>query len=228
VIEHPTLKSLSSLSSSVYGYRYAYTTAPEVLEKLKSKAGGLYLFKSPRFVSKEHGDRPRERFPSDTLTENAVSNWLSSKAQPLVGMYSSSTKDRYKGPVLVIFMNLDFDANSKGVTYVLKRARKAAVALKGKLSIAVASVSDMSYELSDFGLTSKSEKSDMLMGISAGGQYYGAAEGTAFSAKALTAFADAFLAGELTPYEKPPYEPPAGDDGEGESEANYDDDVGDD
>jgi hypothetical protein len=66
-----------------------------VLAHMKAKSNGLYLYRSPKFVSKEHGDRPRERFPSDKLSESAVSNWLSAKAQPLVGLYSSTTKDRY-------------------------------------------------------------------------------------------------------------------------------------
>ncbi len=39
--------------------------------------------------------------------------------------------------------------------------------------------------------------------------YYGATDGTAFSEKALAAFADAFLAGELEPHVKP--DPPESD-----------------
>ena len=48
-------------------------------------------------LSKEHGDRPRERFPSAALTQSAVSNWLASKSQPLVGLFNSDTKERYVG-----------------------------------------------------------------------------------------------------------------------------------
>jgi len=223
-IEHPTLTSFNTLSGSLYGYRTAYTTAPDVLAKLKCKSSGLFLYRSPRFVSKEHGDRPRERFPSDKLTESAVTSWLSAKAQPLVGQYSSTTKDRYKGPVLVLFMNLDFEKNAKQVNYVLKRARMAAVGLKGKLSIAVASASDMSYDLGDYGLTSSKPNTEILMGIKAGSDFYGS-EAEAFSAATMQAFADSFLKGELTPYVKPEPEdpppsdedePPEGDDEEGE------------
>ena len=57
-----------------------------------------------------------QRFPSATLSETTVSNWLGEKAQPLVGQYSYTTKTRYLGsmsspkqPVLVVFLNLDFD-----------------------------------------------------------------------------------------------------------------------
>lgn len=223
-VENPALSSFNEISSSLYGFRFAYTVEPEVLAKLKAKSDSLFLYRAPKFVSKESGDRPRERFPSSKLSESAVSNWLNAKAQPLVGQYSSSTRDRYKSPVLVIFMNLDFDKNGQSVQYVLKRARKAAAPLKGKLAIAVASLSDLSYELEDYGLTSKSSTADVLMGIKSGGDHYGAA-GEKFSGKTLQAFADSFLAGELTPHVKPPYEPPADSETEGE---DADEDTGDD
>ena len=107
------LTTFNSISSSLYNYRFAFTSAPEVMEKLKCKKNGLFLYRSPKFISTKDGDRPRERFPSDTLSESAVSNWIAAKAQPLVGMFSSSTKDRYKKPTLLIFMNLDFEKNAK-------------------------------------------------------------------------------------------------------------------
>ena len=71
-IEHPVLESFKTISGSMYDYRFAFTSAPEVLEKLKCKKAGLFLYRSPKFISKKDGDRPRERFPSDTLSESAV------------------------------------------------------------------------------------------------------------------------------------------------------------
>ncbi|KAL1523855.1 hypothetical protein AB1Y20_018776 [Prymnesium parvum] len=224
VIENPTLTSFNTISTNIYGYRYAFTTSPEVLEKLKCKNSGLFLYRSPKFVSVKDGDRPRERFPSATLTESAVSNWLAAKAQPLVGMYSPTTKDRYKSAVLVVFMNLDFEKNAQSVQYVLKRARKAAAALKGKLSIAVGSLSELSYELSDFGLTSNKPTADILMGIRDGANHYSGSdffsqsgESAGFSGKTLSMFADAYVAGSLTPYVKPD-EPTGGDEPPAEDE----------
>ena len=127
---------------------------PEVLAHMKAKSNGLYLYRSPKFLSAEHGDKPRERFPSTKLSESAVRNWLNSKAQPLVGLYSSSTKERYSG-----------------------------------------------------------------------GQYYAPADGAAaFSGDTMSEFARAFLAGELTPYEKPEPEPAAG--GGDEDLSDSDDDYG--
>jgi len=233
-IENPVIASFKEISSGASQYRWAYSSAPDVLEKLKSKNGGLYLYRSPRFVSKEHGDRPRERFPSTTLTEASVSSWLADKSQPLVGFFNFDTKSRYLGgptapkqPVLIIFLNLDFDANAKNVKYVLKRARKVAATLKGKLSFALAPLSDMSYELGDYGLESKSTASDILMGLlhrKAGkDSYFGSAD--KFSEKTLAAFAESFLAGSLEPHKvddgsSPP--PPPDDEEEAEAEAEAD------
>jgi len=215
-IENPALTSFTSASSSVPGYRYAYTTEPAVMETIKSKKGGVYLFRSPKFVSVEHGDRPRERYPADNFEGSGFSNWLAAKAQPLVGEYTSSSKDRYKSAVLVVFLKLDFDQNAKSVKYVLKRARKVATAFKGKLSIALASTS--AYEMDDFGLKSEKPNTDVLMGISdSKGNFYTGPD-VAFTEASLKAFAESYLAGGLKPYEKPPYEPPAQDEGMGDAE----------
>ena len=97
-------------------------------------------------------------------------------------------------------------------------ARKAAVGYKGKLSFAVASSSDMSYELADYGLTAKSTKSDLLMGIRADGKFYGAVD-VPFSAASLTKFAEDFLAGKLTAHVKPePEDVATSDDAEGDGD----------
>lgn len=233
-IENPVLTTFNSISSTLYNYRFAFTSSPEVMAKLKCKKNGLFLYRAPKFVSVKDGDRPRERFPSDTLSQSAVSNWIAAKAQPLVGQFSHSTKDRYKNPTLIIFMNLDFDKNAKSVNYVLKRARKVAAHLKttgAKLSIAVASNADMSYDMSDYGLESKSTASDILMGIResddysspkySGAEFFSADSGRSatFSEKSLSTFANAFIAGELTAYEKPPPPPtPPYDEDESPSE----------
>jgi len=224
-VENPQLASLKTIASSNYGYRFAFTTSADVLEKkLKQKSSmGLYIYRSPKFLSpdKAHGDRPRERFPSDKLTESAVGNWLAAKTQPLVGQFSSTTKDRYKTPTLVIFMNLDFEKNAKGIEYVLKRARKAALGLKGKLAFAVASLSEMSYDLEDYGLVSNHPGSDVLMAIRADASYdgkkYGAATGTKFSGNTLSEFANDYLAGKLTAHVRPdpPPSPPYDENDEG-------------
>lgn len=204
-IDNPQLVSFKSIASSEYGWRFGFTTAPALLEKMKSKAGGLYLYRSPRYVSKEHGDRPRERYPSDTYAQGPVVHWLNTRAQPLVGEFNFNTKERYTGPVLIIFMNLDFETNKKSVNYVLKRARKVAIGVKDKLSVAVASITSMSHELSDYGLESDKE-SDILMAITAGSDdsadKYGAPKDKAFSGDVLQAFANSYLKGELTPHKK--------------------------
>ena len=92
--------------------------------------------------------------------------------------------------------------------------------------MAVASSTDMSYEMGDYGLEPKSKASDILFGIKAGEKHFGA--DVAFSGPALLAFAESYLKGELTEYVRPPpppYEPPSGDDDEyGGDEGEGDDD----
>lgn len=97
----------------------------------------------------------------------------------------------------------------QGFSYVLKRARKAATSLKGKMTVAIAN--NDAIELQDFGHELKSQKSDLHIAIHAGDDRYGAPAGTAFSGAALEAFAKKYLAGELTPFVKPD-PPPMEDD----------------
>ena len=201
-VPNPDLVSFKSVTGMLSGgYRVAYTVDSAVMAALKAKPGGLYLYRSKKFLA--DGERPRERFPSGHLTESAVQNWLKAKAMPLVGMFSSMTKERYALPTLVIFVRLSFDANAKGVNYVLKRAKKVAMALQGKVSVALADLDESSFDLDNYGLTSKS-KTDVLMGLwdPKGHEYYGKEGG--FSAANLEAFAQDFLAGKLTPHVKPP------------------------
>lgn len=234
MIQNPALDNFQNVANSATSYRFAYTSAPEILEKLKQKSKvGVYLYKAPKFVSKEHGDRLRERYPSDNLVVDGMTNWLDAKAQPLVGQYTSTTSARYKKAVLVIFLNLDFETNAKGVAYALKRARKVAATLKGKMQVAVASVEDMSYELADYGLESNKPKIDILMGIRDGSDFYAPTSDAAFSAPAITAFANEFLAGSLKPHVKPDPPPPppyeddeeGGDDIPGGDEEDYEKDM---
>ena len=232
-IVNPTLASFKTIASALsYDYSMAYSTDSNVLARLKSKAGGIYLFPDARFVSTKHGDRGRERYPGKAIDEAPLSRWLASKAQPLVGQLTVTSKERYLGatgvggkqPLLIVFTNLDFEKNAKGVAYVLSRARKVAAELKGKMRVAVAKASDYDFQLPDFGLTLKSASTDTLMGIQHRvkhvDKFYG--DDAAFTAKNLQAFADKFLAGELTPSKTedandPPPPPPSGADDDEES-----------
>ena len=232
-IENPAFTAFKSAASDAYNYRFAYSFDAALCETKKLKVGSLYLYRSPKFVSVADGERARERFPSGKINPEAVTKWAASKAQPLVGAYTDATKDRYSSSTtLVIFLNLDFDSNAKSVAYVLKRARKAAKALKGKVAIAVASIEDMKYQMESYGLETTHPKSDVLMGIktAADSRHYVPPEGSPpFSAKALDAFVQAFLDGKLEEYVKPYSSPPAGTDDDDDmynsdkTEEDYDD-----
>merc|ERR1712087_113527 len=151
----------SITQSMQYDWRVAHTTSKDVLEKLKVKKNAVLLYRSPRYLSEKYGDRKRERFPSTKLTESSMKNWLLSNAQPLVGQYTYNSKARYlakKLPVVIIFFNINWAGDAKGAGYVLNRARKVAAAFAGKLSFAVAA-------LSDYGLKSEDSKHDVRVGL---------------------------------------------------------------
>jgi hypothetical protein len=201
-IDNPDLAAFKTTGtgwSSEHGFRFAYTSSPELLEKMKVKKEGVYLFRSPWYLSTEDGDRPRETFPGNTPTEAGIAHWALSKAQPLVGEFTMQTMGRYKN-VLIIFVEELKRPWSNMVKYVLKRARKVAVGIKDKLAVAVAS----KETLEELG---ESMNSHVLMEIRHGtdsdAPRYRPSAAKPFSADSLQEFANAYLAGELKPYEDP-------------------------
>ena len=209
--EGDAFEEFESISQSLsYDWRWAHTSDPDVMSKFKLKVGSVYMYRSPRYVSTKHGDRPRERFPSTQLKEDAVKNWLSSKAQPLVGQFTYTTKERYlskKLPVVIVFNDINWEKNKAGTAYYVNRARKvrpppvpraspraepagAQVASKyvGKLQFAVASIRDYDYQLSDFGLKSEDNAHDVRIGLlhkHDGKEYYYGADETKFTTEIL-------------------------------------------
>eukprot|EP00962_Isochrysis_galbana_P059539 scaffold33198_cov107-Isochrysis_galbana.AAC.1 len=158
-----------------------------------------------RYVSEKYGDRARERFPSAKLNAPAVKSWLLSKAQPLVAQFTYATKERYLSsrlPVVLVFADINWAGNPKGTAYYLNRVRKVAAQYKGKLQFALAHMSDYEYTLPDYGLAVSDRKHDVRIGLlhkeGSVELTYGC-DDTKFSVEALTAFADAYLAGQLSP-----------------------------
>jgi len=151
-----TLADYQAVASDLqYDFRFAHSTNPAVLERVKAKNGGVFIYRAPNFVSEKYGDRPRERFPSARLTNPAVKNWLLAKTQPLVGGYTYSSKERYlskKLPVVIVFVDVNWKGNPKGTAYYANRARKVAAGYGGKLQFAMAHLSDYEFQLGDFGL----------------------------------------------------------------------------
>jgi len=102
--------------SMQYDWRWAHTTDAEVLTKLKVKNSAVFLYRSPKYISDKYGDKKRERYPSTKLSESGLKNWMTKNAQPLVGQYTYSTKDRYlakKLPVVIIFFDINWPTTRK-------------------------------------------------------------------------------------------------------------------
>jgi len=208
----------AAIQSLQYEWRFAHTTAPEVLTKLKVSKSALFLYRSPRYVSEKYGDRKRDRFPSSKISGSALKSWLQTRAQPLVGQFTPSTKERYfakKLPVVIVFFNLNWEGDAKGANYFLNRVRKVATSMSGKLSFAIAAIGDFEAQLGDFGLEASDLRHDVRIGLvhKEGDEevYYGS-DATKFSAEVLSGFASAFLANELSPSSRRDTSAPAEDD----------------
>jgi protein disulfide isomerase family A protein 3 len=230
--------------SMAYDWRWAHTTDEEVLAKLKVKTSAVFLYRSPKYISDKYGDRKRERFPSTKLSESALRIWMTKHAQPLVGQYTYTTKDRYlakKVPVVIIFFDINWEKNPKGTAYFVNRARKIGTQFKGQLNFAVASIKDFDYQLSDFGLAAEDKAHDVRIGLlhKEGNEelYYGS-ESEKFSSDILLKFATDYLAGSLEPAKRqdlsmppPPMDEDGGDVDEGDvvvlTKDNFDEVVND-
>jgi len=223
--EDEAFEEFQTISSSMqYDWRWAHTTDPEVLTKLKVKSSAVFLYRSPKYVSDKHGDRKRERFPSTKLSESAMKIWMNKNSQPLVGQYTYTSKDRYlskKIPVVIIFFDINWEKNPKGTAYFVNRARKIGKEFAGKLSFAVASIKDFDYQLTDFGLEAEDKAHDVRIGLlhkeGTDELYYGC-DSEKFSSDILLKFATDYLAGELEPHKRTDTSspPPSHDDEDGD------------
>ena len=136
-------------------YRWAVTNSAPLLQQHRL-TNALVVFKSSRFVSTEHGDKLRARYPSSSLAhETALLDFIASHSQPLVGMLSPNSQDFYDSmielPLLTLFCEPDFTNNPKNSRYYLNRLRKAAVKFKGRLVFAMASKQQFGHQLADYG-----------------------------------------------------------------------------
>jgi protein disulfide isomerase family A protein 3 len=214
--------SAAAAADAQWDYRFAFTTAEEILAKYKYKSA-VVAFKPPRFTS-EKVEKTKARYPGASLANSdALKIFLREKTLPLVGKFTYKTKERYTGrglPVVKVFFDVDYELNPKGSNYYVNRVRKVAEEFADKLSFSIASLQDYSYDTADYGLSVEAGKKQVGVGIDDGRKRFGMV-GKDFSVDNLKAFCQSFLAGELTPnkvvedYTPPPPSPGGDEDEEG-------------
>merc|ERR1711865_687122 len=213
------------LASRQTKFRWAVTNSPALLQQHRLK-NAVAVFKSPRFVSTKHGDRPRARYPGSTFEqEGALLDFVTQNSQPLVGMLTASSQHFYEAkglPVLTLFSEADFQNNRKNSNYFLNRLRKVAVKFKSRIVFSMASKtlgpdsnlipSLTSFELANYGVKLESGwdavgtgimHNDMKGGAQVPSYYWMASK---FSVDNLEKFCSQYLEGKLQKAERLPTE----------------------
>jgi len=155
-------------------------------------------------VSEKH-EKAKSRYPSKTLKLGSLEKFVFDKALPLVGEKTFKSADSYdntKLPMVTVFADVNHEKNAKGYQYLANRVRKVAKEFAGKLVFNIASKSDFSYILADYGIGDLSGKQDVGVGLVSGDMHYKMTD--KFSVESLKSFVDAWKAGSLEGKKKAP------------------------
>ena len=211
------LEIFKEVAGTVNGIKVALATTKELLEENKYDGCAVILHRPVKTVSQKY-ERAKSRYPSKKLKHETLEKFIYEKSVPLVGEKSAYTGviyDKQRLPVVTLFAdNADLDKNEKQFNYYANRMRKVANDYKNELIFAIASKSDYSYELDDYGLSLPS-RNDVGVGIREGTSFFKMSD--PFGIENLNKFIKAYKAGEITPKIK---EGPAG------TEADIDEDDG--
>lgn len=180
-------------------FRFAHSYSSDVLNKYSHK-DKIVIFQPPRLQTKME---PSEiAYDKTSYSVDSLKDWVNDNVHGLAGHRTSSNSDKFQKPLVVVYYDVDFVKNIKGTNYwrnrVIKVAKKFADGGK-KIHFAVSSASDLSHELSEFGLTFSADKPVVTARDSADQKYAMSAE---FSIENLESFANDLLDDKLKPYLK--------------------------
>jgi len=122
----------------------------------------------------------------------------------LVGHRTTSNAANFKGPLLTVYYDIDYQKNPKGSNYwrnrILKTVSSQVDKLKGKLNFAIASVSEFASELGEFGQDNADGKTPVATIRDDQARKFVLKD--KFSVESLEKFIQEFLGGKLEPYMK--------------------------
>lgn len=132
-----------------------------------------------------------------------LTTWVKENYHGLVGVRAQSNRDDFKGPVVIVFYDVDYIRNPKGTNYWRNRVLKVAKGVEGqKISFAISNAEQFAGEIEEFGLKVPTAKdaSPVVGALDSSGKKYVLNE--KFSVEALQTFVDNFLEGKLEPHVK--------------------------
>mmetsp|Transcript_20237 Transcript_20237/g.24535 ORF Transcript_20237/g.24535 Transcript_20237/m.24535 type:complete len:426 (+) Transcript_20237:1-1278(+) len=120
------------------GYRFGFSTTPELVEHFKVKGWKIFVYLPPFYVAKEHGEKPRKRFPGATsLQSRSLETFIEANSIPLVGRITPDNENIFRfseKPVFTLFSEVSKDENTK---LLAEKLRKIAIKYKDEALFAL-------------------------------------------------------------------------------------------
>lgn len=189
-------KLASALSDD---FRFAHTFNSDVINKYNHK-NTFVIFQSPKLATKLE---PSEQVYQDSFNVDKMKSWVLDNVHGLAGYRKSSNTAQFKNPLVVVYYDIDYVKNPKGSNYWRNRVIKVAKELEEagrRLNFAVSSSTEMSHEISEYGITAPAGDKPVVAARDAADQKY--VMSGEFSVEALKQFALDLLDGKLEPYLK--------------------------
>jgi len=189
------MKAADALSED---FRFAHTQSAEALAHFGYR-DEIVLFRPKRLHSMFE---PKLVKCEDAASSHKIKSFVTENANGLCGQRTSSNSDKFKKPLVTAYYDVDYVKNVKGTNYWRNRVMKVAKKLNEEglsANYAVASKSDFSHELDEFGLTAVGEKPVVAAKNEKDEKFVMSGE---FDLAAFEAFVRDFLAGKLEPYLK--------------------------
>ncbi|UJR35665.1 hypothetical protein I4U23_028415 [Adineta vaga] len=178
-------------------FRFAYTTAKEVLEKA-GQTNKILIHQPKRLHSKFE-----DAFSVIEGVGDKVKSFIQDKIHGLVGHRVSSNAADYVKPNVVVYYNVDYVRDTKGTNYVRNRILKVAKKLADesvKARFAVSNLDDFRQELTEFGIDDAKKDGKYVLARGPNDEKYKMTGD--FSYEALEDFARKLVKGDLEQYLK--------------------------
>lgn len=178
-------------------FKFGFTSSADAAKAYDQTEDAVVLFRPPKLNSKMEDNSVKYDGP---IKKFKLEKFIKDNANGLCGHLTSDNSDQFKKPLVTVYFDVDFKRNAKGTNYWRNRVMKVAKQQTEEIFFAVASTTDFSRELDEYGLDSEQKDKPQVTITGKKGEKYKMEE--AFSVDNLAAFVTKFLAGEVEQYLK--------------------------
>nr|XP_033780592.1 protein disulfide-isomerase A3-like [Geotrypetes seraphini] len=199
--------------SSLEIYRFAYTSAPELLQKYSVDKEGIILFRPLHLQSKFEDSYVRFK---GTISITRLKKFIQKHILGLCPVMTVENREQFNGQdLMMVFYNVDYDKNPRGTSYWRNRVMMIAKGFRDageKLSYTIANWDEFEFELPEFGLQKGNEDTPVVAIRTTAGHKYVMQETFTTDGKALDLFLQRYFNGKLKRFFKSQPIPETNDD----------------